>query len=414
MRKIMSSLDVGANELKLVVGEMIKDKLNILSTCTIPIDCIKKGKITDKETMKISLKQLFSDAEKKLGFKIKKTLVTVPSESAMFVIGNAKVDIENEEQLVTSKDLVNVVRLSAKNVVQDNAELVTIIPINYTLDDGTKVIDPKKRFSKTLEVKTVIVSGLKSEIYPILECLEEISIDVIDISYDSLGDYFAFKNKNTENKVGAIVNIGACKTTVSIFNKGVLTNTALFYLGGNNIDNDISYIYNLDKGISKQLKENFSLANTKLASKNDYEEVVNKDGQKLKISQYDISKSVESRLEEILNIAKKQINVLTKKEISYIIFTGGVTEMADFKLSLEEVFGKRVTLGSINILGVRNNKYSSAVGLIKWFDYNQRLKGRDYSILSLNEQTDYSEMDEERTISNNSVIGKVFGYFFDN
>lgn len=414
MRKIMSSLDVGANELKLVVGEMIKDKLNILSTCTIPIDCIKKGKITDKETMKISLKQLFSDAEKKLGFKIKKTLVTVPSESAMFVIGNAKVDIENEEQLVTSKDLVNVVRLSAKNVVQDNAELVTIIPINYTLDDGTKVIDPKKRFSKTLEVKTVIVSGLKSEIYPILECLEEISIDVIDISYDSLGDYFAFKNKNTENKVGAIVNIGACKTTVSIFNKGVLTNTALFYLGGNNIDNDISYIYNLDKGISKQLKENFSLANTKLASKNDYEEVANKDGQKLKISQYDISKSVESRLEEILNIAKKQINVLTKKEISYIIFTGGVTEMADFKLSLEEVFGKRVTLGSINILGVRDNKYSSAVGLIKWFDYNQRLKGRDYSILSLNEQTDYSEMDEERTISNNSVIGKVFGYFFDN
>lgn len=414
MRKIMSSLDVGANELKLVVGEMIKDKLNILSTCTIPIDCIKKGKITDKETMKISLKQLFSDAEKKLGFKIKKTLVTVPSESAMFVIGNAKVDIENEEQLVTSKDLVNVVRLSAKNVVQDNAELVTIIPINYTLDDGTKVIDPKKRFSKTLEVKTVIVSGLKSEIYPILECLEEISIDVIDISYDSLGDYFAFKNKNTENKVGAIVNIGACKTTVSIFNKGVLTNTALFYLGGNNIDNDISYIYNLDKGISKQLKENFSLANTKLASKNDYEEVVNKDGQKLKISQYDISKSVESRLEEILNIAKKQINVLTKKEISYIIFTGGVTEMADFKLSLEEVFGKRVTLGSINILGVRDNKYSSAVGLIKWFDYNQRLKGRDYSILSLNEQTDYSEMDEERTINNNSVIGKVFGYFFDN
>ena len=88
--------------------------------------------------------------------------------------------------------------------------------------------------------------------------------------------------------------------------------------------------------------------------------------------------------------------------------------MADFKLSLEEVFGKRVTLGSINILGVRDNKYSSAVGLIKWFDYNQRLKGRDYSILSLNEQTDYSEMDEERTINNNSVIGKVFGYFFDN
>lgn len=414
MRKIMSSLDVGSNELKLVVGEMIKDKLNILCTCTIPINCIKKGKIIDKEALKISLEQLFNDAEKKLGFKVNKTLVTVPSTSATFMIGKAKVDVANEDAFITSKDIVNVVRLSAKDVLQDNLELVTIIPINYTLDDGTKVINPKKLFSKTLEVKTVIISGLKKDIYPILECLEEINIDIIDIAFDSLGDYFSFKNKNIEEKIGVIINIGASKTTISIFNKGVLTNTVDLFVGGNNIDNDISYIYNIDTELSKNLKENFALANTKLASKNDCEEVINKEGNKLIISQYDISKGVESRIDEILKIAKKQINVLTKKEISYIILTGGVTEMKDFNLSLEQVFGKNVTLGNINVLGVRNNKYSSAMGLIKWFDYNQKLKDRDYSILSIEEQEKFSKIDEQESITDNGVIGKVFGYFFDN
>ncbi len=414
MRKIMSSLDVGSNELKLVVGEIIKDKLNILCICTIPINCIKKGKIIDKEALKISLEQLFNDAEKKLGFKVNKTLVTVPSTSATFMIGKAKIDITNEAAFITSKDIINVVRLSAKDVLQDNLELVTIMPINYTLEDGTKVINPKKLFSKTLEVKTVIISGLKKDIYPILECLEEINIDIIDIAFDSLGDYFSFKNKNIEEKIGVIINIGSSKTTVSIFNKGVLTNTAEFFVGGNNIDNDISYIYNIDTELSKNLKENFALANTKLASKNDCEEVMNKEGNKLLISQYDISKGVESRIDEILNIAKKQINVLTKKEISYIILTGGVTEMKDFNLSLEQVFGKNVTLGNINVLGVRNNKYSSAMGLIKWFDYNQKLKDRDYSILSIEEQEKFSKIEEQESITDNGVIGKVFGYFFDN
>ena len=414
MRKIMSSLDVGSNELKLVVGEIIKDKLNILCTCTIPINCIKKGKIIDKKALKISLEQLFNDAEKKLGFKVNKTLVTVPSTSATFMIGKAKIDVTNEDAFITSKDIINVIKLSAKDVLQDNLELVTIMPINYTLEDGTKVINPKKLFSKTLEVKTVIISGLKKDIYPILECLEEINIDIIDIAFDSLGDYFSFKNKNIEEKIGVIINIGASKTTVSIFNKGVLTNTIDLFVGGNNIDNDISYIYNIDTELSKNLKENFALANTKLASKNDCEEVINKEGNKLLISQYDISKGVESRIDEILNIAKKQINVLTKKEISYIILTGGVTEMKDFNLSLEQVFGKNVTLGNINVLGVRNNKYSSAIGLIKWFDYNQKLKDRDYSILSIEEQEKFSKIDEQESITDNGVIGKVFGYFFDN
>ena len=113
-------------------------------------------------------------------------------------------------------------------------------------------------------------------------------------------------------------------------------------------------------------------------------------------------------------MAKKQINLLTKKEISYIIITGEVTESLDFKLTLTEIFGKNVTLGKINTLGVRNNKYASALGLIKWYNYYQQLKDRDYSIFNIEEQEEFSGVHKQTNISDNSVIGKVFGYFFDN
>lgn len=413
MRKIMASLDIGANALKLVVAETVGEKLNILGVSTIPNNTIKKGKIINKEELVNKLKELFKDINDRLGFEVTKTLVIVPSSSAEFTLGTGKIDVKSEDGIITAEDIVSAVKKSAYHVVQDNMELVTIMPINYTLEDGTKVLDPKNLISKTLEVKTVIISALKSEVYDYLECLEKINVDVVDIAFASIGDYFQFRNKEFDKQVGAIINIGEQTTCVSIINKGVLTNTSTTYLGGSNVTNDIAYIYKIDKEKAKDIKEEFALAHKRMAISAETINIKNKEEKNISINQYEVSEVVESRLKEILNLAKKQINILTKKEISYIILTGGVTETKDFNLVAESIFGKNVTLGNIHELGVRNNIYSSVVGLIKWYDYNQKLKNREYSLLNIKEQEEFSKLSNGEELSSNGVIGKVFGYFFD-
>lgn len=413
MRKIMASLDIGANALKLVVAETVGEKLNILGVSTIPNNTIKKGKIINKEELVNKLKELFKDINDRLGFEVTKTLVIVPSSSAEFTLGTGKIDVKSEDGIITAEDIVSAVKKSAYHVVQDNMELVTIMPINYTLEDGTKVLDPKNLINKTLEVKTVIISALKSEVYDYLECLEKINVDVVDIAFASIGDYFQFRNKEFDKQVGAIINIGEQTTCVSIINKGVLTNTSTTYLGGSNVTNDIAYIYKIDKEKAKDIKEEFALAHKRMAISAETINIKNKEEKNISINQYEVSEVVESRLKEILNLAKKQINILTKKEISYIILTGGVTETKDFNLVAESIFGKNVTLGNIHELGVRNNIYSSVVGLIKWYDYNQKLKNREYSLLNIKEQEEFSKLSNGEELSSNGVIGKVFGYFFD-
>ncbi len=413
MRKIMASLDIGANALKLVVAETVGEKLNILGVSTIPNNTIKKGKIINKEELVNKLKELFKDINDRLGFEVTKTLVIVPSSSAEFTLGTGRVDVKSEDGIITAEDIVSVVKKSAYHVVQDNMELVTIMPINYTLEDGTKVLDPKNLISKILEVKTVIISALKSEVYDYLECLEKINVDVVDIAFASIGDYFQFRNKEFDKQVGAIINIGEQTTCVSIINKGALTNTSTTYLGGSNVTNDIAYIYKIDKEKAKDIKEEFALAHKRMAISAETINIKNKEEKNISINQYEVSEVVESRLKEILNLAKKQINILTKKEISYIILTGGVTETKDFNLVAESIFGKNVTLGNIHELGVRNNIYSSVVGLIKWYDYNQKLKNREYSLLNIKEQEEFSKLSNGEELSSNGVIGKVFGYFFD-
>ena len=205
--------------------------------------------------------------------------------------------------------------------------------------------------------------------------------------------------------------MGDQKTTMAIFNKGVLTNTKVINLGGQNIDNDISFVYKVAPNVAKELKESFALAHKSMAQSSDIRTVQDNMGRKLDINQLEISEVVMSRVLEILNLCKKEINSLTKKEISYIIFTGGLTESKDFRLALEEVYGTDAIIGSITEIGVRNNKYSSCLGLLKYYAYTAKLKDKDYSIFSIEEQQKLSgaNYDEE----NNSVIGKLFGYIFN-
>ena len=414
MRKIMSVLDVGSDTIKLIVGEMIKSRLNVLDISSVITEGMQKNNIIDANKLSECIKKLFQTASEKLGMNVSKTIVIISSKNAEFTIGEGIIKINNENNLIVGSDISKVLIESTSGVIQDNMELVNVTPTIFRLDNNQYTKDPKGSISTKLGVRSVIISSPKSVVYPILEILEKLNIDVVDISFDAVGDYYANKNANTDNKVGAVVNIGNTKTTISIFNKGILTNISTIELGGENIDNDISYIYKVPRTVSRKLKEEFALASIRLASQNDTLEVVNKNGEKIRVNQYEVSNIITSRLKEILSMIKKEINHLTKKELSYIIFSGGTTELQDFNLVLEEMFGKIAKIGCISELVARNNKYSSALGLIRWYNELEKLKDKDYSIFTIDDQEDLSGIQKQGTISDNSIIGKVFGYFFDN
>lgn len=410
MRKIMACLDVGSDTVKLVVGEMVKKKLNILAVCDEPSRGVKNGLIEDPNLLLKSLENVIQKCEEVIGLKIKQVIISIPSKNAYFSVVEGTVNIENEGYMIEGHDVIRVLQKAIKSKKIDNLEYVSMMPTSFSLDDNRVVNDPKGLTSKELTVRGVMVSTPKKNIYPILACLERLKVDVLDIALDVIGDYFEFKEKELDKKIGAVVNLGAETTTVGIFNKGVLTNVNVIDLGGKNIDNDISFIYKIPGSVSKKLKEEFALAHKKMASSNDVVEVEDKSSFKVHINQSEISEVVMSRLDEVLNLSKKEINHLTKKEISYIIFTGGLTESRDFKLILEEIYGRTATIGVIREIGARNNKYSSCIGLIKFYAYNANLKNKDFSIFSIDEQQDLSGINSS---DEDGSLSKLFGYLFN-
>lgn len=413
MRKIMSSLDIGYASIKLIVAEINKKKLYVLTSSIVNNDAVKKDMTIDYDILEGIIKKLLSDAKEKLGIEIKKTLLTIPTDSASFTINRARIDIKNEDNLITVDDMIKVVNLSGKNVVQDNMELVNITPLYYTLDDSSKTDIPVNTFSRSLEVKSIITSSSKDDVYKYLRVLDNLGVSVVDINYDVVGNYFAFKSDDMDTTCGIIIDIGYLSTSISVYNKGVLVNTLKIKVGSLNVLKDISYVYKISLDSAKEVYKKLGLGNSKNANNLEKIELKDNNGDKLIINQVNLSEIIESRVQEILSMAKKQINTLTKRQISYIICTGGIANIGDFDLNVLEIFGKNARIGYINTIGIRDTRYASTFGLIKWYDYNAKLKNYDYSILNLEEQEEFSKEESEAKTSSNSIIGKVFDYFFE-
>ena len=414
MGNIIASLDLGSETLKLITASVAKNKLNILNITEVATHGLKNGIVTNHVQLTESLKELFKKAEEVLGVSVKKVVVNVPSNDAKFISSEGYTTITNEDHIVKGVDIVRAMQASVYNKIPKNYEVANIIPMIFKINDDNPITNPVNVEAESLTVKDVVACVPKKNLYPIVKCLENLGITIMDVTLSSVGDFNEIKDGNMLKEVGAIVNIGATTSVISIFNKGVITNTEVINLGGQNIDNDISFIYTVTRFDAKRIKEDLALASNRMAKASESETVTNKLGEKIKINQYELSEIVESRLSEMLNLIKKQINLLTKKEISYIIFTGGVTEMVDFDIILDEVFGKNAKIYSTEVLGARNNKYSTALGMIKYYNSKLDLRNKSFKIFTNEELEELGGKHKRLNISENSLLGKIFGYFFDN
>ena len=413
MRRILSSLDIGTNSIKLIVAEIIKDKINVLCAISEESRGIKNGLVDNYEDVIYSLNKVLKKAEELLGLKIKKVIASVPEYNLKFTSGVGTNTITNEDNIVTKNDVSRLLKTCVYNKVNDSEELINILPIEYKLDD--KVMkNPVGLMGKKLKLNSLIITSPKKQVYDFIKVIEKAGIEVVDIMLGSISDYALFKNEFLDENNGIIINLGAGKTTISSFYKGILVNETVITDAGDYIDNDISFMYKTKIKDSKKLKERYSLASTKLANPKEITKVINKLGEKVNVNQYELTEYVSARLLEILKNTKNKINHLTKKEISYIIITGGLTEIKDFNIIAEEIFGKNVTIGSVNIIGARDNKYSTSIGMIKNFNDRLNEKGKEYSMFNEEEIDALSSTDKRINVASDSILGKVFGYFFDN
>ena len=409
MRKIFTALDIGSNTIKVVVGEFIGTKLNILSAVKVTSRGYVNNYILDKEALISRIKEAISKTEEELNIKIRKVILNVPTYNLDFKLTDGRVELE--ENVVKSNDIVRLLQDVSKNKIDHKNEIICTLPIMFKVDDE-ETINPYGKHGNILYVKSILVSTDKKAIYDLATIVNSCNLDIIDITTTGLVDYYNFKSKELDTKNIAIVNLGSTTTNISIFSKGIFINNKIIDDGGFYIDKEIASVYNLKRNETEYLKEKLALAVINNADEKETIALTNKNGEEITVNQYELSKIVSEKMDNLLKIIKKNINLLTKKEISYIIITGGLSEIKDINLLINNVFNKNGKIGKINNLGARDNSYSVALGMLKYFNSKLLLRNREFSSLT-EEEIDAMCTISEKNTSKNSLISRVVGYFFD-
>lgn len=411
MRKIFNSIDIGTDEVKLVTAELYNGKYNILCSTSVKTSGVRQGLIVNLVGITNSIKKCVRLAEKKLGTKIDKVIAVIPSQNISFDIVTGKSKVTTEDGTVDGKSIFNSIGNAIKSKITNETEIVTTNPIEYKLDNKTKVKDALGLKAKEISSRVVISSVPKKNVYSVVNILENLGIEVIDICFSSIGNYYAIKTPELDSKVVAMVDIGEEKTNVAILNKGVMIKESILPFGGNVLDDEIAFNYKTKDADSRKIKEEFAVVNRKYADVDENYKCVNRINQEVIINQYRLAENLEKKAVEMLKSIKNEINNLTKREIGYIIITGGITTMQGFNTIVEELFVRNATVMNLGIIGIRNNKYACSYGVIKYFVEKLDLREKKYTMYG--DEKIEEIMSTRKKIGATGVLGKVFDKIFD-
>ncbi len=410
MRKIYTGVDIGSDAIKIVVLELYQNKLNLLAASSVKSSGIKKGLITDAQMAEASLKKAINEVEEMLGMDIKKVVALIPMYNAEYIYSKGSINIENEENKVINADINKVFHEVINGRIRPGYELVTIQPIDFAVDDRIELKDPKGLSGSVLSCRGIVITTPRKNIYSVVSLLESIGIEVVDVSISGIGDVFVTRTSENIEQVGAVINVGAQITTVSVVNKGVIAKATVIPLGSHNIDSDISYIFKVPLQTANKLKEKFACAHRRFATPEEIKEVENVNKDMIKVNQYELSEVVMFRAKEILELAKKELNTLTNKKMQYIILTGGSSHLAYFQDLAEEVLNQKVIISDIKVIGARNNKYSAVIGNVVYFISKLNVKGMQYSMFNNREQEEIGVF-KTNDILGNTTLNQIFGFF---
>ena len=134
MKHIYTSVDIGSDTIKIVVCELLKNKLNLLAASSVKSKGIKKGLITNFEEAQSSLKLAVLKIEDMLGTKIDHALVSVPSYFAEYLMIKGSINILSDDHIIVGGDIEKVIESALSSHDIAGKSIITTVPIDFSVD----------------------------------------------------------------------------------------------------------------------------------------------------------------------------------------------------------------------------------------------------------------------------------------
>ncbi|GGH74546.1 cell division protein FtsA [Pullulanibacillus pueri] len=419
---IYVSLDIGTSTVKVLIGEMAGDTLNVIGIGKSDSNGIKKGSIVDIDETVRSIRNAVEQAERMVGSKVQSAIVGITGNHIQLHPCHGVVAVSSDNREIGDDDIARVMEAAQVMPIAPEREIIDVIHHEFIVDGLEGINDPRGMVGVRLEMKGTVITGSKTILHNLQRCVEKAGLEIADICLTPLALGSVALSSDEKNLGVALVDIGGGSTKVALFEQGVLVDTFILPIGGNHVTKDVSIGLRTSTENAESIKLKYGHASIDLASIEETFTVskMGRNGEET-FSQQDLAYIIEPRVAEILELVRTEIRRHGFVDVpGGYIFTGGVTAMEGFVDLAQHELDHNVRVAIPDYIGVREPQYTTCVGLIKFAYHNVRIQGREIAVAiapdSNNGHPKKSKVKQENSRQRGGVTKKVkqlFDSFFD-
>ncbi len=376
MSEIITAIDIGTTKIVAIAGERdTNGKIKILTRGTIPTpkNSVKKGMVVNIGIVANAIKEAVEIAEKKSDIKFNSSFIGIAGQHIKSVQNNHSIFINSNDGIISQEDVDKMTNEIKTMSLEANEEILDVIPQNYSVDKETGIDEPVGRFGKRLSGNFHIIIGETTSAKNIKRCVELANINVNELFLEPIASSKAVLTEDEKEMGVALVDIGGGTTDLAIYKGGILRHTAVIPFGGDIVTSDLKEAYQILHKDAEELKTKCGTALSEFAVNNSLAVIKGINGRDSKeISLTELSKVIQARMEEIINIVKFEIlnSGYFDKLHAGIVLTGGGSLLERLPHLMKFVTGFDVKLSKPSSFifpeGTKDNspKLSTAVGLV--------------------------------------------------
>ncbi|WP_273125391.1 cell division protein FtsA [Metabacillus sp. HB246100] len=425
--ELFVSLDIGTSSVKVIIGEMANDTLNIIGVGNVKSEGLRKGSIVDIDATVHSIKKAVEQAERMVGISLKKVVVGVTGNHVHLQDCHGVVAVSSENREISNEDVRRVIDAAQVISIPPEREIIDVIPRQFIVDGLDEINDPRGMLGVRLEMEGIIITGSKTILHNLLRCVERAGLEITDICLQPLAAGSVALSKDEKNLGVALVEIGGGSTTIAVFEQDHLVATSVLPVGGEHITKDLSIGLRTTTEEAERIKLKHGHAFYDHASEDEiFEASVIGSDQKRTFNQLEVADIIEARMEEIYELILHELRRLGVQDLpGGLVLTGGTVKMPGVLELGQAILQNSVRIASPDYIGVREPQYMTGVGLIQFAHKNAKIQGRKigsnvqvdaievaatYEQPTQQQRTKPQKQQEENKVNK---VKKFFGYFFE-
>jgi len=392
--KIITGLDLGSSTIKIAVGQVYQDDLEIIGIFESPSEGISKGVIIDVEDVISSLSAALEKAERIIGFPIESVNVGISGTNILSQESRGVIAVSQADGEIRQEDVERVIEAAQTIATPPNYEIFHVLPRVYKVDNQIDIKNPVGMTGVRLEVEVQIILDLTRQIKNLIYCLHRVGLEIEKIIFSALAMAETFLDKKQKELGVAVFDIGGTISHLIVYEEGDILTAKVLPIGSRDITSSIAIALRSSISVAGAVKiahgtsDYKRVKNSEKIDLKEFDEKLSPSKRSLEgisrfagsreareevFSRKSLAKVINEKCREIFKLADKELIAIGKSQKlpAGVILTGagsklnGLVETAKETLRLPCFLGKPTGFDS-ELKEAFDPKYATAIGLIIW------------------------------------------------